>query len=175
MRVEREMDAGPVAIRRELAIAPDENAGELAARVALLTAEAIDETLSRIEAGSVTWTPQPAQGVTFAPKLSQQEAELDFGDDAEALARRVRAFAPEPGAWTRLDGERFAILAARAEPGAADAAPGSVRTGAGALLRIATGAGWLLPLVVQRAGGRPLAIDAYLRGRPISDGKRLGA
>jgi methionyl-tRNA formyltransferase len=86
----------------------------------------------------------------------------------------VRAFAPAPGARTLLRGEPLRILAARAELGAADAAPGTVRVRTGEPLRIATGGGWLVPERVQRAGGNALDLAAFLRGRPISDGERLG-
>ena len=175
MRVEREMDAGPVALVRELAIGPAETCGELAQRIAVLTAEAIAEVVEQIAQGRVRWTPQPSEGVTLAPKLVAADAVLDFRESAAALARRVRALAPAPGAATRIDGERLAILAARAQSGAVDAEPGTLRRGSETLLRIATGDGWLVPLVVQRAGGRALAIDAFLRGHPLPDGVRLGA
>jgi methionyl-tRNA formyltransferase len=86
----------------------------------------------------------------------------------------VRAFAPRPGAFALLAGEPLRILGARAEPGVAGAAPGSVaRTGAG--LRIATGSGWLVATRLQRPGGRPLEAAEFLRGHPIADGTRLAS
>ena len=175
MRVEREMDAGPVALVRELAIGPEETAGELAQRVAALAAEAVAEAVEQIAAGRVRWTPQPGRGVTLAPKLVAADAALDFREGAAALVRRVRALAPSPGASTCIDGDRLRILAARAQAGPVDGEPGTLRRGSDPLLRIATGDGWLVPLVVQRAGGRALAIDAFLRGRPLRDGQKLGA
>ncbi len=175
MRVEREMDAGPVALVRELAIGLEETGGELAQRIAALAAEAVAAVLEQIATGRVRWTPQPERGVTLAPKLVTADAGLDFREGAAALVRRVRALAPSPGAATRIDGDRLGILAARAQVGAVDAEPGTVRRGSDPLLRIATGDGWLVPLVVQRAGGRALAIDAFLRGRPLADGTKLGA
>jgi methionyl-tRNA formyltransferase len=175
MRVEREMDAGPVALVRELEIGPEETGGELAERIAALGAAAVAEVIDQIAEGRVRWEPQPEQGVTLAPKLAAADAGLDFRDSAAALVRRVRALAPSPGASTRIDGDRLAILAARAQAGPVDADPGTVRRGSDPLLRIATGDGWLIPLVVQRAGGRALAIDAFLRGRTLHDGTKLGA
>jgi methionyl-tRNA formyltransferase len=82
--------------------------------------------------------------------------------------------APTPGAFTTLESEALRILAATHEPGAAGSAPGTVRNRAGAPLAVATGDGWLLPTRLQRAGGKPLAIDAFLRGRPLPDGTKLG-
>jgi methionyl-tRNA formyltransferase len=175
MRVEREMDAGPVALVRELEIGPEETGGELAERIAALGAAAVAEVIDQIAQGRVRWAPQPEQGVTLAPKLAAADAGLDFRDSAAALVRRVRALAPSPGASTWIDGDRLAILAARAQVGPVDADPGTVRRGSDPLLRIATGDGWLIPLVVQRAGGRALAIDAFLRGRTLHDGTKLGA
>jgi methionyl-tRNA formyltransferase len=175
MRVEREMDAGPVALVRELEIGPEETGGELAERIAALGAAAVAEVIDQIAQGRVRWAPQPEQGVTLAPKLAAADAGLDFRDSAAALARLVRALAPSPGASTWIDGDRLAILAARAQVGPVDADPGTVRRGSDPLLRIATGDGWLIPLVVQRAGGRALAIDAFLRGRTLHDGTKLGA
>jgi methionyl-tRNA formyltransferase len=173
MRVEREMDAGPVALVRTLAILPDEDAGHLADRLALLAAGAISEALARIAEGRVHWRDQDAARATLAPKIDPAELAIDWSEAADAIARRVRAFAPAPAARTALRGEPLRILAARAEPGPTDRAPGVVRARAGEVLRVSTGDGWLLPERVQRAGGNPLDIAAYLRGRPISDGEKL--
>jgi len=173
MRVEREMDAGPVGLVRELAIGPEETAGELGHRLALLCADAIALAVDQIAEGTIEWRGQDHARASAAPRLERSDAELDFREGAEALVRRVRALAPAPGAVTALAGEPLRILAARAEPGPATAPPGSVRRRPGGPLRIATGDGWLVPLRLQRAGGRPLDAEAYLRGHPIPDGARL--
>jgi methionyl-tRNA formyltransferase len=174
MRVEREMDAGPVALVRELEIAPDETAGELEVRLAALAADAIAEALDAIAAGRVQWRAQDESAATLAPKLEREEARLDFRDDARSLARRVRAFSPRPGASTLLYGEPLRVLRADSIDEAADLPPGSVRLGGFAALRIATGRGWLLPTLLQRAGGRAHAVDEFLRGTRLTDGDRLG-
>ena len=173
MRVERDMDAGPVALQHELSIGPDENAGELGARIAALTAEALSEALDQIASDRVTWTPQNDSLATYAPKIQRADAALDWSESAERLARRVRAFAPAPGAFCSLEGEPLRILEARAEAGASPVPPGSVARDGPLSLRIATGSGWLIPLRVQRAGGKPLDTAAFLRGRAIPDGTRL--
>ena len=179
MRVEREMDAGAVALVRRTAIGDEEDAGSLEERLSYLAADAIAEAVERIAGVGISWTPQPEGRTTFAPKLEREEARLDFGEPAEALVRRVRAFAPRPGAFTTLSGEPLRILAATAEAGeAADggcsAPPGRVRRepGGGAL-RIATARGWLVPKVLQRAGGRALAVAEFLRGARLEDGTLL--
>ena len=175
MRVEREMDAGPVALVRELSIGERETCGELGARLAALAAEAIADALAQIEADTVKWQEQDSSRATLAPKLEREETRLRFEEPAAALARRVRAFSPSPGAFSLFRGEPLRILRAIAEPGATSDPPGCVRLVGKEALRIATGDGWLVPQALQRPGGRPLETAAFLRGHPIPDGERLGA
>jgi len=174
MRVDREMDAGPTALVRATPIGADESAGELEARLAALAADAIAEAVDLEAAGAVTWIEQDASQATVAPKLGPDDARLDWKEPAAALALRVRAMAPKPGAFTESSGERLRILAARALAAAAGDPPGTIRIGGDAPLRIATGAGWLAPTRLQRAGGKPLDVAAFLRGSPLEDGARLG-
>jgi methionyl-tRNA formyltransferase len=172
MRVEREMDAGPVALERRIEIGPEETAGELEERIGALAADALAEALERIAAGGVVWREQDAARATLAPKLGRRDAVLDFAEPADALARRVRALSPRPGAVAALGGEPLRILGARALAGAAADPPGTLRS-AGGELRVATGSGWLLLTRLQRPGGRPLETAAFLRGHPITEGARL--
>jgi len=174
MRVEREMDAGAVALTRQVEIGPDETAGALGERLAALCADAIADAVDRIAEGRIDWTPQDPAHATFAPKIERDDAHLDWNDSADALANRVRAMAPVPGAFTTRGDEVLRILAARAVTGPTDRPPGCVHCAPDAALLVATGEGWLLPLRVQRSGGRVLDIEDYLRGRPISDGAQLG-
>jgi methionyl-tRNA formyltransferase len=175
MRVEREMDAGPVALVREVAIGAQETCGELTVRLAALAADAISLALEQIAADTVTWQEQDSTRATLAPKLVREEAELRWDEPAQALARHVRAFSPSPGAFAMWQGEPLRILLAQATPGPVADAPGCLRILADGTLRIATADGWLVPLRLQRPGGRPLDTAAFLRGRPIPDGARLGA
>jgi methionyl-tRNA formyltransferase len=174
MRVERAMDAGPSAVVRRTPIAADETTGELTERLAALAADAIAEAIDLVADGRIVWTPQDGARATLAPKLGPADALLDWRDTAALLARRVRAMAPRPGAFTTLQNERLRILAATALALRCDDAPGTLRLGGGAPLRIATGEGWLAPRVLQRAGGKPLDVDGFLRGHPLVDGARAG-
>jgi len=174
MRVEREMDAGAVAATVSTPIGPDETTGELEARLARLAAEALADAIEAIAAGRAVFTPQPAEGVTLAPKLERDEARLDFALPAAALVRRVRAFAPKPGAFTTFRDEPLRLIRAATLPGPVERAPGTVARGDAPLLRIATGDGWLVPLVLQRAGGRALETADFLRGCALDDGIVLG-
>lgn len=141
MRVEREMDAGPVALVRRTPIGADETAGELTARLARLAADAIQEAVEQAAAGRLRWTPQDPAAATFAPKLGPEDGRLDWSEPAAALARRVRALAPRPGAWTEWQGERLRVLAATSCDAATERAAGVVRRGGDAPLAVATGAG----------------------------------
>jgi methionyl-tRNA formyltransferase len=168
MRVEREMDAGPVALSKSLRIGEDETTGELTERLAALTALAIALAVDEIASGPVAWTPQDEALATTAPKLDADDARIDWNEGAAAIALRIRAMATE---W---EGAQLRILAAHSEPGPTDRPPGTVQRTAGGGLRVATGDGWLVPLRLQRAGGRALDLEAFLRGRPIGDAARLG-
>lgn len=174
MRVDREMDAGPVALVRSTPIGDDETTGQLETRLAAMAAEAIAEAVERAVSGRIEWTEQDPARVTFAPKLGPDDARIDWNESAVALSRRVRAMAPRPGAFTDWNGERLRVLAADALAGPAADPPGTLRLGGAAPVRIATRDGWLAPRLLQRAGGKPLDVDAFLRGRPFADGERLG-
>ena len=179
MRVEREMDAGPVASALRTAIGPEENAGELAARLALLAADGVESALAAIATGRLTWTPQDHGRASTAPKLEAAAAELDFRLRSDELCRRIRALAPRPGACTPWRGERLRILAARvhaatpAGAGGGAGEPGEVRV-AGDAAYIATSDGWLEPTRLQRPGGVAMETAALQRGRGLRGGERLG-
>lgn len=175
MRVEREMDAGAVAHVLETPIAEGENTGTLSDRLAELAATAILAAVEQIDADQVHWTEQDHTLATHARKLERTDAELNWKQSAHDLACRVHALAPRPGAFTGLAGEPLRILAARSEPGPCTAEPGSIdRPGPGEL-RVATGDGWLVPLRLQRAGGKAMDTDAFLRGFEIKAGARFSA
>lgn len=179
MKIEREMDAGPVAAVSRLPIGEQENTAELSLRLAALAAEMIAEVVDQIEADRVVWTPQDPARATLAAKLEKADAILDLRESAPALARRIHALSPRPGASVMLvagdETTPLKILRTTTAPFATaeSPAPGTldVKT-AGVPLRIATGDGWLVPLEIQRAGGKALAIDDFLRGFPLGDDAR---
>jgi len=174
MRVEKELDGGPVALQREIRIGEHENSGELSERLSKLTADTLEEVIEEIAGNRVSWTPQDASRATFAPKIGHSDRQLIWTESAEALCRRVRAMAPNPGAFTTFEGENLQILDAHSDNSPADLAPGTVCTRTARELRIATGDGWMLPRILQRPGKRALDVEAFVRGRPISDGILLG-
>jgi methionyl-tRNA formyltransferase len=124
----------------------------------------------RVLADLPAWpeVPQPAEGVTYAHKIDKAEARLDFSAGAEAVERQIRAFAPSPGAFFELEGERYRILAG--DPVEGSGAPGTVIDDC---LTIACGIGAIRPTLVQRAGRPAMDTGALLRGRAIAAGTML--
>jgi len=172
MKMDEGLDTGPVVLSRRVSIGPDRNAGELGAELAALGARLMLEALDGLDSGTLVPVPQSKDGVTYASKLQSGEERLDWREDAAALARRVRAFAPRPGTWFELDGERIRVLAAKADMNPQAALPGTVLDGG---LLIACGAGALRLLVVQRAGREAMPVDAFLRGRKVAAGTVLAS
>ena len=180
MRIEREMDAGPVALVERTPIGAQENTVELSARLAEIAANAIAKTLDAIVRGEVVWTPQDAESATIAPKLEKTDSLLDLRQSAQSLARRIHALSPRPGGRLRLaaGGQEEMLMLSRAEVQCFEAgtvaSPGTIELDSGGHpLRIATGQGWLIPLVIQRPGGRALPTSEFLRGYPLADGARF--
>jgi methionyl-tRNA formyltransferase len=175
MRVEREMDAGAMALTREIAIGEQEDAGALAERLSQLAADALLDALEELDASRLEWTEQDHSAATEAGKFDRETARIDWRAPAIQLHRQVRAFAPKPGAFTTLEGDTLRVLTAHVDPSAHGEAPGTVECDGRSTLRIATGDGWLVPDTIQRAGGKAMAPDAYLRGREIPNGICLAA
>lgn len=165
MQMERGLDTGPMRHVVRLPVGRL-NAGELTTELGRVGAEAVVQVLGDLAA----YPPvaQPEDGVTYAAKIDKAESRLDFTQSAAAVERQVRAFAPTPGAFFELAGERFRVLAADLAEGAGE--PGTVIDDR---LTIACDSGALRPLLVQRAGRPVMETAALLRGLPIPAGTRL--
>jgi methionyl-tRNA formyltransferase len=118
------MDTGPLLLSAEVPILPGEDAGALTARLAEVGARITVETLDALEAGAISPRPQPDHGVSLAPKVTPDEARLDWNAPAARVVNAVRAFTPTPGAWTTLHGRRLKVLEARVAAGPGEASPG---------------------------------------------------
>lgn len=170
MQMDAGLDTGPVLLQKRVPIAADDDAGTLHEKLAVLGADAIVASLAEIEAGRARATPQPEAGATYAPKIDKRETRLDWARPAAELERVVRAFRPAPGAFALLEGEPVKIW--RAQVVDAQGAPGTVLKVHDELL-IASGEGALAVSELQRAGGRRLTADEFLRGRPLAHGARF--
>ena len=172
MRMDAGLDTGPMLLVERLPLTAAMTAAQLHDDLAPLGGRLIVEALARLQRGELPQQAQPADGMTYAKKLSKEESRIDWSRPAEELARRVRAFNPAPVAWSELDGERIRFWNARAQGGSTAAAPGTVVAADAAGLRIACGAGELLVTKLQRPGGKALDAAQAVRGWMIS-GKRF--
>ncbi|MCA1662261.1 MAG: methionyl-tRNA formyltransferase [Novosphingobium sp.] len=165
MRMEAGLDTGPMLAKAAVPI-ERKTAGELTAELAELGARLMEGVLA--EFALFHPVAQPEEGVTYARKIDKAETRLDFTQPAEQVERQVRAFAPAPGAWFALDGERFRVLAAEVVEESGEA--GEVLDDR---LTIACGEGAIRPLLIQRAGRPAMDTAALLRGRSFPAGSRL--
>lgn len=158
----KELDAGPILATADYRLGETETAGEALEGLQRLGADLLIQTLDQIAAGEATATPQPAQGITLAPKLSVPAARIDWSASTAEIVRQVRANNPSPVAWTVRAGERFRVL--RAVPGSStDLAPGQLRADK-QTVEVGTGDGAVQLVLVQPAGKRPLAAADWARG-----------
>jgi len=164
MRMDAGLDTGPMLLREAVAIAPDATAGDVEQALAPRGARLIVRALEQLGAGTLTETPQPAEGVTYARKLSKDEARLDWTQPAEVLARAVRGYNPAPIAWTELAGERVRVFRAHAAPQPAGAPPGTVVAADAEGIGVCTGGGLLRIDELQRPGGKVLRAQDAARG-----------
>jgi methionyl-tRNA formyltransferase len=172
MQMDVGLDTGPMLSQHRLAIEADDDAGSLHDKLAVLGAEAIVAALAEIEAGRARAAPQPEAGVAYAKKVTPEDAEIDWGESCAQIERRLRAMRPAPGARTRLRGEPLKLW--RASSDARGGAPGTVLESGPAGVLIACGDGALRVSELQRAGGKRLRTEDFLRGCPIAAGERLG-
>jgi methionyl-tRNA formyltransferase len=165
MRLTAGLDSGPVALREEVALGPDEDYAALAAKLAERGGEELVRALDLLAAGTLDFTEQDEAGVTYAEKIDPAERRLDPARPAAELAATVRALTPHIGAYLELaGGERLGVRQARAVDVAVRA--GDVKAEWGALL-VGCGAGTLRLDAVQPPGGKSMPVDAYLRGHQL--------
>lgn len=165
------MDTGPILQQSgPLPIGADETAGELGARLAVLGAELLIDTLARL--ATLTPIPQRDEDATMAPRLRKSDGHLDWNRPAEELVNVVRGCNPWPGAHTVGPAGRLSIRRARAVRAEAPVPPGTLYEHEGQLVA-ATGAGGFLPVEVQADNKRPMSWTEYLRGARLSAGARL--
>jgi methionyl-tRNA formyltransferase len=176
MQMDAGLDTGPTIDAVRVAIDARDTAGTLESKLAASGARALVAVLRRFAAGEpVRRTPQPADGVTLAPKIRVAEAAIDWNTAAESIDRQIRAFDPAPGAYASFDGRLVKVW--RAEPAAprADEPPGSVLDADTTGVVVACGGGTLKLAELQPAGGRRMPAAAFLAGRRRGRGARFGA
>ena len=166
-----ELDAGPILAQTRTKIG-DETRGDLEARLAKLGGELLEREMPRYLTAKLVRRPQDPKQVTLAPKLEPREGELDLARPAEELARRVRAYTPDPGAFITFRGQRIGVLRARVAGGrGTDHGTFEIRDGAP---HLAAAAGWLRLDEVKPAGRRAMNGAEWARGvRDIRPDERV--
>jgi methionyl-tRNA formyltransferase len=166
MQMETGLDTGPMLLKEELAIGADLNAGALHDALAEVGARLIVQVLDQLP--TLKPVPQPADGVTYAAKITKEECRIDWRRNAVELDRHIRGLSPTPGAFTEINGERLTVLAADVASGS-----GAAGTTIDHRLTIACGEGALRPTLVKRAGKRAMSAEEMLRGFSVPKGTQL--
>ena len=166
MKMDAGLDTGPVALAEKIAIGPDMTAGELHDRLMVAGADLVVRALGALERDSLTLTPQPEEGITYARKIDKGGTRIDWTHPAAEVHNHIRGLSPVPGAWCEMviagKPERVKVL--RSENTEGSGPPGAMLAGS---LTIACGGGAVRLLTLQRAGGKPLDAEAFLRGAAV--------
>lgn len=165
MMMDEGLDTGPVLRMESVTITADTTAGTLHDALAELGGRMIVSALAEYATGAITPRPQVDAEATYAKKIEKSEARIDWSEDSMAVQRRINAFAPWPGAWFEVVGERIKVLAA--EPVDASGVAGKTLDDD---LTVACGNGALRLVRLQREGKRPADAPDFLRGRPVPRG-----
>lgn len=163
MQMEAGLDTGPVLLEVRTPISPEDTGGSLHDRLAGLGAEVLVQALANLESLQSHAKTQPEQGVTYAHKLTKEEAELDWSKPAVQLAREVRAFNPWPVSWVARPEGPMRVWAAQAAAG--HGLPGEVLSASPAGIEVACAEGSLLLTDIQLPGKKALPVADLLRGR----------
>lgn len=174
IQMDEGMDTGPVLLRRQVEISREETAGGLARLMSDLGGSLIVEILDRMEAGGIEPVPQPAEGVSYAPKIERGEARVDWTLPAWKVSCLIRAFDPSPGAFCIRSGKALKLF--KPQPGGEQAGgmPGEVIGAAGDGIAICCGdRHTVLVREVQAEGKRRMSAAEYIRGVTLQPGEVL--
>lgn len=183
MRMDAGIDTGEILLQESLKIEPDDNAGTLSFRLALLGADLLVRTLDGIQDGSVVGVAQDDLSASYTKMIKKSDGEIDWSLDSEALERRIRAMTPWPSAFTFCRGKRLIVAEAVAEasdwvelpPAGLDASaiePGVVLSLDP--LTVACGEGAMVLERVKPEGRKEMHSESFLAGNPLEVGERLG-
>jgi methionyl-tRNA formyltransferase len=172
-QIEEELDSGPVYGVVTEPVRPTDTSGDLLDRLAVAGARLLVATLDGIEEETLLAHPQSSDGLSWAPKLTAADAEVDWSAPAVRVDRLIRACTPAPGAWTTFRGDRLKLGPVRADPQAADLGPGQLRADRGGV-GVGTGTRAVLLGEVQPQGKRVMPADDWARGARLGPAERLG-
>ncbi|MGQ0667502.1 MAG: methionyl-tRNA formyltransferase [Nitrospiraceae bacterium] len=174
MLMDEGMDTGPILLQDRIPILPEDTAGTLAPRLAALGGRLLVETITQLNAGTLTARPQDHAQATMAPLLKKEDGLLDWGLSAQALAHRIRGLSPWPGAYTFHGQERWNIWKAAPLQEPTQGLPGTIIGSTKQSLLVATGSGTLELLELQTANSRRMPVGQFLAGHRVDPGSKLG-
>jgi methionyl-tRNA formyltransferase len=170
-QIEPSLDSGPVYGVVTEAIRPTDTAGDLLERLSISGAELLETTLNGIADGSLTAVPQPAEGVTIAPKITVEAARVRWDLPAHVVDRRIRAVTPTPGAWTMIGDLRVKVGPVTVDESANSLAPGVIRVSRDGV-RIGTGSRSVRLGMIQQPGKKPMNAADWARGARLDESAR---
>ncbi|MCA1219985.1 methionyl-tRNA formyltransferase [Streptomyces sp. 8L] len=173
-QIEEGLDSGPVYGVVTEAVRPTDTSGDLLTRLAFAGSGLLAATMDGIEDGTLAPVAQPAEGITLAPKINVEDAQVDWAAPALRVDRLVRACTPAPGAWTLFRGERLKLVHLTPAPERAGLAPGALDAGKNSV-HVGTGSTAVELQWVQPQGKKPMRAADWARGVRIAAGERLGA
>jgi methionyl-tRNA formyltransferase len=170
--LEDRVDTGEMLFQERIAIHPDDDAGSVHDRLAVLGAQLVLRTVEHIARGDVRPLPQQASLATAAPKIFKEDCHIRWDATAESIRNLVRGLSPAPGAWCLHEGRVLKVYKSRVKPAAGSAAPGTVSVDEQGL-SVKTADQSLLLLELQQEGRRRMTAEEFLRGYPIRTGDTL--
>jgi len=171
--IEEGLDSGPVYGTVTEEIRPTDTSGDLLTRLAFAGSGLLAATMDGIEDGTLKALPQPAEGVTLAPKINVEDAHVDWTVPALRVDRMVRACTPAPGAWSTFRGERLKLIQVTPVPERTDLAPGQLAVGKNNV-HVGTGSYAVELMWVQAQGKKPMRAADWARGVRIGAAETLG-
>jgi methionyl-tRNA formyltransferase len=172
--IEEGLDSGPVYGTVTETVRFDDTSGDLLERLSRSGARLLAATMDGIDSGDLVPRPQPADGISLAPKITVEDARVDWNAPALRVDRLVRGCTPAPGAWTLFRGERLKLGPVRLAAGRSELAPGEIAV-AKNTVRVGTGSHEIELGEVQPQGKKRMAAGDWARGHRLEPGERLGA
>ena len=173
MQMEEGLDTGPMLLIERLPIGPQDSTGVLHDKLAAMGARMIVKVMQKMDGGIVEAVPQPEAGVTYAAKISKEEAALDFNQSAREIGRKIRAFNPFPGAHGDVNGVTIKLWGAEVLDADSSAPAGQVLAAdAQHGIVVACGGGSLRLTELQKPGGKRLPASEFIKGFAL-DGLRF--
>ena len=168
--LDKGMDTGPLYVQKEIQISSHENAGELLSSMAILGASAVEQAIEMIRQG-ISPTVQKLAGVSRAEKISKEETRISWNENAEYIDRHIRAFTPEPGAWTTWRGEVVRITSAHVFTLPIIAPQGSIIVDSGLVLVSCGNESALVLEMLTPSGKKSMSAKSWLNGARLEIGE----